>query len=266
MSLTDCEGKKRIMKNQYVGDIGDYGKYGLLRFLAEREIRIGVNWYLTENDNSTDGKFTDYLSKEAFRIYDPILFDTLKSIAFLEDKTVQMVESTEVIPNASYYHALLDFKRKEPLAREWGRRNWFLNSFLFLDDADLIFADPDNGISFQKNSRQKDNEKFVLPEEIVEYYGKGKDIVYYCHKGRRRPEDWEMAKAGIRKYIRDCQILVLTYHRGTQRSYIFVVHPDQYRMYAGLLNRFENTAWGNLFSREKTEGNVLTTDEERNLF
>jgi hypothetical protein len=37
-------------------------------------------------------------------------------------------------------------------------------------------------------------------------------------------------------------------------------------MYAGLLNRFENTAWGNLFSREKTEGNVLTTDEERNLF
>ena len=37
------------MKNQYVGDIGDYGKYGLLRFLAEKGIRIGVNWYLTEN-------------------------------------------------------------------------------------------------------------------------------------------------------------------------------------------------------------------------
>jgi hypothetical protein len=30
------------MKNQYVGDIGDYGKYGLLRFLANRGIRIGV--------------------------------------------------------------------------------------------------------------------------------------------------------------------------------------------------------------------------------
>ena len=27
------------MKNQYVGDIGDYGKYGLLHFLAEHGIR-----------------------------------------------------------------------------------------------------------------------------------------------------------------------------------------------------------------------------------
>lgn len=30
------------MKNQYVGDIGDYGKYGLLRFIAAHNIRIGI--------------------------------------------------------------------------------------------------------------------------------------------------------------------------------------------------------------------------------
>ena len=46
------------MKNQYVGDIGDYGKYGLLRFLSNHGIRIGINWYLTENDRSNDGRFT----------------------------------------------------------------------------------------------------------------------------------------------------------------------------------------------------------------
>ena len=38
------------MKNQYVGDIGDYGKYGLLRFLSNRGIKIGINWYLTKDD------------------------------------------------------------------------------------------------------------------------------------------------------------------------------------------------------------------------
>ena len=53
------------MKNQYVGDIGDYGKYGLLRFLANRGIKIGVNWYLTDDDGSSDGKFTKYLKKQA---------------------------------------------------------------------------------------------------------------------------------------------------------------------------------------------------------
>ena len=54
------------MKNQYVGDIGDYGKYGLLRFLAERGIQIGVNWYLTKDEKNKlgDGKFTDYLEQE----------------------------------------------------------------------------------------------------------------------------------------------------------------------------------------------------------
>lgn len=254
------------MKNQYVGDVGDYGKYGLLRFLAQRGIRIGVNWYLTENDDSSDGKFTDYLNKEGLSSFDPTLFDSLRKVASLEDKTVQMVESAGVIPNARYYHALMDFQRDEPRAREWARRGWFMNSHLFLDEADLIFADPDNGISFQKNARQKESAKFVLPEEIVEYYGRGKDVVYYCHKGRRKTEDWEIAKTGMRRYLRDCQILALTYHRGTQRSYIFVVHPDQYRTYAGLLNEFEATAWGELFSREKIEGNVLTTEEEKYWF
>ena len=68
------------MKNQYVGDIGDYGKYSLLRFLSLHGIRIGINWYLTENDHSSDGRFTDYLSKESERVFDPIVYDALQSI------------------------------------------------------------------------------------------------------------------------------------------------------------------------------------------
>ena len=58
------------MKNQYVGDVGDYGKYSLLRFLALHGIRIGINWYLTDNDKSSDGKFTEYLNSDAERVYD----------------------------------------------------------------------------------------------------------------------------------------------------------------------------------------------------
>ena len=52
------------MKNQYVGDIGDYGKYALLRTLIAKEYSMGVNWYLTPDDGNTDGKYTDYLKKE----------------------------------------------------------------------------------------------------------------------------------------------------------------------------------------------------------
>lgn len=66
------------MKNQYVGDIGDYGKYGLLREFIKDGISVGVNWYLTIKDMSHDGKFTDYLKKKPeLREYDEELFDAL---------------------------------------------------------------------------------------------------------------------------------------------------------------------------------------------
>ena len=49
------------MKNQYFGDVGDYGKYAMLRYLSNDGIKIAVNWYLTPDDGSNDGKFTTYL-------------------------------------------------------------------------------------------------------------------------------------------------------------------------------------------------------------
>jgi len=39
------------MKEQYVGDINDYRKYALLRYLAEKGgVRTGVCWMLTQPD------------------------------------------------------------------------------------------------------------------------------------------------------------------------------------------------------------------------
>jgi hypothetical protein len=258
------------LKNQYVGDIGDYGKYGLLRFLANHGICIGVNWYLTENDESADGKFTDYLKDKDSpdRRCDPELFDALRKIVLprsIQEKNVDMIREAELIPNACYYNSLLPDSNQDAKAREINRRFWLNNSLLMLGEADLIFADPDNGLSFRKSAGNKGSEKYVLPEEIEKYYWDGKDVVYYCHKGRRKPEAWEQAKTEIRTRIRDAQILGVTFHRGTQRSYIFVVHPDQYRKYVLLLNKFGKTAWIRMFEREPIQGNVLTISEERML-
>ena len=35
------------MQDAYVGDIGDYGKYGLLRAVTASGLRLSVNWYRT---------------------------------------------------------------------------------------------------------------------------------------------------------------------------------------------------------------------------
>ena len=251
------------MKNQYVGDIGDYGKYGLLRFLASYGIKIGVNWFLTENDGSTDGKFTTYLKNPADRVYDPELFDALQNIADHPDKTVKMIEQAGIIPGAEFYGELLKGSSLEADAREWNRRLWFNNSTLMLGNAELIFADPDNGISYRKTVRTKDSEKFILPEDVAEYYNSGRNVVYYCHKGRRKQEAWEQAKAEIRNHIRDAQLLAVTCHRGTQRSYIFVLHPDCYMKYEQIITAFLDSEWGSMFTWENVAGNAFLTHNQQ---
>ena len=48
------------MQNRYTGDIGDFGKLGLLRVLQDAGFSIGVNWYLTPDENhNQDGKHTN---------------------------------------------------------------------------------------------------------------------------------------------------------------------------------------------------------------
>lgn len=95
------------MKNQYVGDIGDFGKYSMLRAFIDAGIKVGVNGYLTEDDGSNDGKFTDYLNKGVMRRYCPEVFDALKSIAKNKDKSVFDIEKSGILPGTVFYSEIL---------------------------------------------------------------------------------------------------------------------------------------------------------------
>ena len=69
------------MQDRYVGDIGDYGKLGLLRSLAAAGLLIGVNWYRTPDENhNEDGKFIQYLrtsGEGSYRSHDPVSYTHL---------------------------------------------------------------------------------------------------------------------------------------------------------------------------------------------
>ena len=246
------------MKNQYIGDINDYGKYGLLRFLAGKGIRIGINWYLTENDLTGHGKDTDYLHKTNERYMDPELFDMLSQFAFKDDKSVKMIEDAGLITGALFYDQVLNSHASGMTlsARETERALWFNNSKIVLGDAELIFADPDNGLTNTKTARMKDSEKFILPEEIADYYYSGKNVIYYSHKGRRQWGDWEKAKVEVKKMVRDAKIAVLTYRKGSRPSFVFVLHPDDYMNYMRLIGDFDRTYWHNSFTRENVDGKI----------
>ena len=98
------------MKDQYIGDFGDYGKYGLLRYLISNGINIGVNWYYTENDKTGHGSINKYLNDDKFRKYDEKLYDFLKTIAFNDDKELKMIENSGLFGSTAFWGECVDIK------------------------------------------------------------------------------------------------------------------------------------------------------------
>ena len=238
------------MKNQYVADVGDFGKYSLLRAFADKGVKIGVNWYLTENDGSNDGKFTKYLDDGKLRRYQPEIFDILQTIAGKSEKSVGDIQRKNVIPGALFYDEPMTF-RGSPADREYERRLWFEESMYELEDAELIFMDPDNGLLESDDAGKLGAEKYVLPDEVESYFYKGHIVVYYCHKGRRTIGMWHSYKSLMFERLPEAKPIILTYHKGTQRSYVFLVHEKDYVSYRKIVDSITR-GWRNIFTEEFT--------------
>jgi hypothetical protein len=237
------------MKNQYFGDVGDYGKYGLLRFIANHNIKIAVNWYLTADDGSNDGKHITYLSDTKNRRYDPELYDVLKIIVSTGIRSVSDFQVRNMIPNATYYDALLQIQGTTKSERQQNRRLWHKKAMEVCRDAALVFLDPDNGACEKEPKPSKNSVKYCYADEIADYFEAGQDVVYYCQKGRRTDEQWENTRNLMKRRLTEAYLTAVTFHRGTQRTYIFVLHKENYLRYEDLLQSFL-TKWTKLFTYE----------------
>jgi len=166
------------MKNQYFADINDFRKYGILRLLAGKgEINTAVCWMLTEDDRSTDGKFTNYIKQsEKWRHFDPPLFDSLAlSLEEQGNRSVKWAEDNHLIPRAIYINDILEDQKEK-------RREYFLKIKYLSYKSDLLFFDPDNGIEVKSVpfGRKKSN-KYLYWHEIVESFSYGKSLLIYQH-------------------------------------------------------------------------------------
>jgi len=166
------------MKNQYVGDVNDYRKYGLLRILAgEGELRGVVCWALTESDGRSDGSRTTYLNCPAdWMGYDPELFAFLRhAVVQRRVRSVKIVERGGVLPNFSF------FGERVPQSGE-DRDVYFDRCLEFAKGADIIFLDPDNGLSVKSTPRgSRGSPKYVYPSEVLLAYSRGHSILIYQH-------------------------------------------------------------------------------------
>lgn len=174
------------MQDRYAGDIGDYVKLALLRHLSPGR-KLGIAWYMHPDErHNCDGRHTSYLRNPShWRHLDPQLFDSLRAVVE-NGRTVRAIQQTGLI-GACFSGELLASATIPWRTRERWRAEWFERVRSAVADAEIVFADPDNGLvnDDPRRARRKVFSK-QIPLSEANALAEGRVAVVYHHNTRRR--------------------------------------------------------------------------------
>lgn len=222
------------MQDNYVGDIGDYGKYGLLRAVAASGLTLAVNWYRVVpaqkneekrvfspdlSSNQGDGKYISYLGNpEKYRHYDPELFDCLLRIV-TQKRCLEALQDSGILEAAFSDETLTGANRSA----------WHQEALQKTSGAEIVFLDPDNGLeTFKMAQRRKATEKHVAWSEAKDYYDRGQSVILYQHRPQRTRKEVciQRVMEFQNTYLWADQTLLLEYPRYTNRYYFLFAHKS----------------------------------------
>ena len=227
------------MRHVYVGDVGDFGKFGLLRALlhGSENLKLGVAWYLMdEHEHNNDGKHDSYLCvgtdnvNSSYRDCDADLYDRLKQIRGGDRLDVSMLEEGSVLPESTVFA-----KETIPVNATTSQRSeWHARSKQVLSECEVVFVDPDNGIKWQNPTPKAAwSHKHVYWSEILDFLDAGKSVVVYHHLNRNGSHE-EQVQSGLGTLATyGHPRWAVRYRRGTSR--VFSVIPN--RSHQEKLNR-----------------------------
>lgn len=237
------------MQNRYTADLGDFGKYGLLRALCfpgnqenTQNLSLGMVWYLVPDDiNGNDGKHINYLrpttqNENRFGKCDPFLYDALRKIITSGTRQVSTIPKSGIFPpDTIYFEEALSFNGMTSSGdtacnmRLAYRKRWLVSALDATANCDVVFVDPDNGLEVSVRKHQKPGPKYVYYDELSPFLLRGQSLVIYHHLSRNgsAEEQIEKRSAELSKKVEgagDC-VLSLCYHRGTAR--VFFIIPSE---------------------------------------
>ena len=237
------------MQDRYAGDVGDFGKIGMLRCIENKGIKIGINWYLVENEShNQDGKHIGYLQDKNFFGIDDELRMSLDSVIKHNIRSVEQLENLNLLKSNLYYHDIL--KVVKGTVRE-NRDVWHKDALKCMQESELIFLDPDNGLLPKSVSRGSIKSiKYVLPEEIIDYYTAGHTVVFYSHRTREQVDTYLKRFSVLfeSNEVEEATILGITFKRGTLRDYFFIIRKEHKERILKGINELLGSNWNRHFS------------------
>ena len=251
------------MRNQWVGDIGDFAKYGLLRALTKTpenhtpdvDLVLGVLWFLNENIVTIDGH-------EELKECCPALYSKLRRIVAIDNRTVSVIKDKSVLPfNTKFFDTPL------PSPSRQNRRNeWFALARNELRGANIVYLDPDTGIKIRANrnlpfnpdnpaggltlDETTNSRMHVSLQELRFLRNDGKSLIFYQHlgQGNRKGEREEHRVQAISDLLaeglnyRD-PIWIFRWGVEITRAYFIVPQKEHRDEIALRLQAFRKTPW-----------------------
>lgn len=186
------------MRHQYVGDIGDFYKYGLLRALCQAEsehpLKLGVVWYLTtDEETNNDGNKLSYLNHpKRYEPCDPPLFQALTQLIIDQDRRVDAIAKRGILPHSTvYFEEPLSLRHlKGSQVRLTHRAQWHGRAKATVAGCDMVFVDPDMGLAV-KSTQLYDPKgpKYLCFKELADYTTSHQTLVIYQHLHRKTVEN-----------------------------------------------------------------------------
>jgi len=250
------------MQDRYAGDLGDFLKLGLLRWLAapsdETPVRLGVVWFLApEESHNADGRHVAYLDPttpagRALRPLDPDLYDRLAAMVAEGNRSVVGLEARGVLPAGSRTFAdRLDLRDLAPSARTARvdrRRRWLDAAAAATADCSLVFFDPDNGVRRSDHSTPSHRtraEKHTYLSELRPFVERGQSVVVYHHADRSAPVPVQAQRrlADLRDELGVEPLAAVRASRGTTRLFLVVPAETHRSLLRHRLTRLDDSVW-----------------------
>ena len=250
------------MQNKYVGDVGDFGKYGLLRFLSglKEDSTSDLGLRLASFGTST---LTTLIARTAGS---HTTLQTAQSTApdfaivthrFTRHFVRWWPEATAISPrfgaegilppDTTFYERPLPYTPGTPRpSRQANRENWLTGALEATIGSELVFFDPDNGVSEKADRFGKASLKHVFVEEIRPFLERGQSLVIYHHLSRlgKAHQQIEHLRGSLRSSLGMLRRpLALWYRRGTARVYFIAAQERHESIVEARLKGFFGRPW-----------------------
>lgn len=251
------------MQGRYVGDIGDFFKFGLLRALCRadvigRRLRLGVVWYLVPDESHNgDGRHVDYLRGEGdvatrLRQCDSALYQRLRTLVDSRQRNIEALEAGGVLPRGTRTHReFVPCAGAGPRLGRTGcaalRSGWLTRALASTATCDLVFLDPDNGLAPTAcQQHHPAAAKYVFLDEVAQFVRRDQAVVVYQHADRSADVATQAKRRLnlLARAVGRTPLGAVRSHRGSSRLFLVVPSDGERAFMDGRIRWFaEESPW-----------------------